>query len=41
MKKYEILEVEVEEIDIPDIITTSTGTDTPLVGVGEGGWETI
>ena len=38
MKKYEILEVEVEEIDIPDIITTSTGIDTPIIGGKEGSW---
>ena len=36
MKKYEALELEIKEISVEDIITTSPvnlGTDTPLIDI--------
>ena len=39
MKKYINPEVEVVEVNINDIITTSTGTETPWYEESDGIWE--
>ena len=39
MKKYINPEIEIAEIDVADIITTSPGTETDIMDETDGSWE--
>ena len=39
MKKYINPEMEIVEIDVTDIITTSPGTETDIMDENDGSWE--
>ena len=39
MKNYINPEIEIIEIDARDVITTSPGTESPIIGGGEGIWD--